>query len=101
MLTNASPVAVTDLKAECSLELQPAAVHLKSSHQQLADRLSSSETVSIPCFKAAGGSIPQTSGITLHVTLNYAVLGLRHAKQTFQFVAARSSDGFCRWVPKG
>jgi hypothetical protein len=100
-LSNVTPVPVTNLKAECSMELLPAAVPLHSSREQLADRLGSSDRVSIPCFQAGGGAIPQTSGMTLRVTVEYAILGLHHVKQDFRFVAARTSEGFCRWVQKG
>ena len=101
LLANDSPLPLTNLNAECTVELQPAAVRLQNSHQQLADRLSSKNNVTIPCFQGSGGSIPQTSGVTVQVTVNYAVFGIRHAQQTFSFVAARTNDGICRWVQKG
>jgi hypothetical protein len=101
LLTNSGPLPVTDVKTECTVELQPAAIKLHNSHQDLADRLASKKNVSIPCFQASGGSTPQTSGMTLHLTVNYAIFGIHHVQQTFSFVAARTTQGFCRWVQKG
>jgi len=40
-------------------------------------------------------------GVTLEVTVNFAVFGIGHVKQKFSFVAARNNDGICRWVQKG
>jgi len=100
MIANDSPIPVTDLNADCTVELQPAAVRLQNTHQQLADRLGSKNNVTIPCFAASGGSVPQVNGVTVHVTVKYAVFGIHHVEQTFQFVAARTKDGFCRWVLK-
>jgi hypothetical protein len=101
LLANSGPLPVTDVKAECTVELQPASIKLHNSHQDLADRLGAKKNVSIPCFQASGGSTPQTSGMTLHLTVNYAIFGIHHVQQTFSFVAARTTEGFCRWVQKG
>lgn len=100
LLANASHVAVTGLNADCSVELEPAAVHLQSSHHRLADRLGPDGEVSVPCFQTIGGATPQTSGMTMRLKLSYVMLGMRHVEQTFTFVAARNSDGVCRWVEK-
>lgn len=101
LLANDSPIPLTDLNAECTVELQPAAVRLQNVHQQLADRLGSKNQVTFPCFQASGGSVPSTTGITMHVTVKYAVFGIQHVEQTFLFVAARNTEGFCHWVQKG
>ncbi len=100
LLANDSPLPVTDVQADCTVELQPAAVRLQNNHQHVADRLSSRNQASIPCFQGSGGAVPQTNGVTVQVTVNYAVFGIGHLKQTFSFVAARTSDGLCRWVYK-
>jgi hypothetical protein len=101
LLTNDSPIPLTNVKAECTVELQTASVRLHNSHQDLADRLEAKKYVAIPCFQASGGSTPQISGMTLQLTVNYAIFGIHHVQQTFSFVAARTSEGFCRWVQKG
>jgi hypothetical protein len=101
LLTNAMYLPLTDLQADCSVVLEPASVNLRSSHQQLADDLGPNGAVSIPCFKPVGGATPQTSGMTMHVKLSYAVLGVRHVDQTFTFVAARTTNGVSKWVEKG
>jgi len=100
LLTNNSPIPLTDVRAECSVELHPAAIHLQDVHQQLAGRMDSKNRVTIPCFQNSGGAVPQTNGVTVHVTVKYAVFGIRHVQQTFSFVAARNSQGFCHWVYK-
>jgi len=101
LITNSSPLPLTNLNAECSVELQAASVSLQNSHLQLANRLGAKNEVTIPCFQSTGGAIPQTSGVTVRVTVNYAVFGIHHVQQTFSFVAARTSEGYCRWVLKG
>jgi len=101
LFTNATYVPVSNLRAECSVELQPAAVNLRNSHQQLAESLGPNGSVSIPCFKPVGGATPQTSGMTMNIRLSYAVLGIKHVGQTFTFVAARGTNGVSRWVEKG
>jgi hypothetical protein len=101
LLSNSGPLPITDVKAECTVELQPAAIKLHNSHQDLAERLGAKKNVSIPCFQASGGSTPQISGMTLRLTVNYAIFGIHHVQQTFSFVAARTTEGFCRWVQKG
>ena len=100
LLTNDSFVPLSDLKAECTVELQPAAVRLQDLHQQLAGKLGSKNQVAIPCFQASGGAIPHTTGTTVQVRVEYAVFGIHHVEQTFSFVAARTTQGFCRWVYK-
>jgi len=100
LITNDSPLPLTNLNADCSVEMQAASVQLHSSHAQLAERLGSKNQVTIPCFQGTGGTVPQTSGMTVHVTVSYAVLGIRHVQQSFSFVAARTSEGICRWVLK-
>jgi len=100
VLANDIPLAVTDLNADCSLTFGPTSAHLKDSHTQVTERLGSKSAVSVPCFQTGGGAVPQTGGVTLQVSVNYAVLGVRHVQQTFSFVAARTKDGFCRWVKK-
>ncbi len=100
LLANDSPLPITNVQADCTVELQPAAIRLQNNHQQIADRLSSKNQANIPCFQASGGAVPQTNGVTVQVTVNYAVFGIGHLKQTFSFVAARTSDGLCRWVYK-
>ena len=100
LLANASHLAVTSVNADCSVELQPAAVHLQSSHHVLAARLAPQDQVNVPCFQPIGGTTPQTSGMKMQLRLSYVMLGIRHVEQTFTFVAARNSDGVCRWVEK-
>lgn len=100
LIANGSHLAVRDLNADCSVELQPAAVKLRGSHEKLADSLTPQEQVSVPCFQAVGGATPQTSGMTMRLTLSYATLGIHHA-QTFIFVAARATDGVSHWVEEG
>jgi hypothetical protein len=101
LLANDSPIPLTNIKAECTVELRTASVRLHNSHQDLADRLEAKKNVAIPCFQSSGGSTPQTSGMTLHLTVNYAIFGIHHVQQTFSFVAARTQEGFCRWVQTG
>jgi len=100
LLANDSPIPLTDVHAECTVELQPAAVKLQSVQQEIAGRLDSKNQVTIPCFQSSGGAVPQTSGVTVKVTVKYAVFGIRHLTQKFSFVAARNTDGYCRWVYK-
>lgn len=100
LLTNDSPIPLTDVRAECTVELRQAAVHLQDVHQQLAGRMGSKNRVTIPCFQNSGGAVPQTNGVIVQVTVKYAVFGIRHVQQTFSFVAARNSEGFCHWVYK-
>lgn len=101
LLTNAVYLPLTDLRADCSVVLEPAAVNLRSSHQQVAESLGPNGAVSIPCFKAVGGATPQAGGMTMQIRLSYAVLGVRHVGQTFTFVAARTTNGVSKWVEKG
>lgn len=100
LLANASHLAVTDLNADCSVGLQPAGVQLRSSHQKLTERLAPNSELSVPCFQAAGGNVPQTSGMTMQLRLSYVMFGIRHVEQTFTFVAARNTNGVYRWVEK-
>jgi len=99
-LQNSSPAAVTDVVAECHLEFKPAAISLKEAHDHVADRLDYKNQVSMPCFQSAG-SIPQTNGMTLEVTVSYAVFGIRRTQQTFSFQAARTNEGIYRWFYRG
>ncbi len=101
LLTNSSPIPLNDVQAECSVDLQPSAVHLQNSQAQLADSLGSKAQVAIPCFQSAGGAVPQLRGTVLHMTVKYSVFGIRHLGQDFAFVAARTPDGFAKWVLKG
>jgi len=101
LLTNASPLPLSDVQAECSVELQPSAVNLHNSQQQLADSLGSKAQVTIPCFQGAGGAVPQIGGTTVHMKVKYAVFGIQHLEQDFAFVAARTPEGFAKWVLKG
>lgn len=101
LLTNASPIPLSDVQAECSVDLQPSAVHLQNSQQQLADSLASKAQVTIPCFQGSGGAVPQLRGTVVHMTVKYSVFGIRHVGQDFAFVAARTPEGFAKWVLKG
>ncbi len=100
LLANGSHLAVTDLAADCSVELQPAGISLRSTHQKLAERLAPNSQVGVPCFQAVGGSTPETRGMTMQLKLSYVMFGIRHVEQTFTFVAARNTNGICRWVEK-
>jgi hypothetical protein len=100
LLANDSPIPLTDVHAECTVELQPASVKLQSVQKEIAGRLDSKNRVTIPCFQSSGGGVPQTSGVIVNVTVKYAVFGIRHLQQKFSFVAARTTDGYCRWVYK-
>ena len=100
LLANNGPLPVTNVQAECTVELKPAAVRLQNVHQQIADHMGTRKQATIPCFQGSGGAVPQTSGVTVQVTVKYAVFGIGHLRQTFSFVAARTADGFCRWVYK-
>ncbi len=100
LVANGGYLPITNLTVDCSVELQPAAVRLQSSHQRLADRLSPKDEVSVPCFQSVGGAIPQTSGMAVQVKLSYALLGIRHLAQSFTFVATRNQNGVCRWAEK-
>jgi len=99
-LLNSSPAAVTDVAAECHLEFKPAAISLKEATNHVADRLDYKNQVSMPCFQTAG-SIPQTNGVTLEVTVSYAILGIHRTRQTFSFQAARTNEGIYRWFYRG
>jgi hypothetical protein len=100
MLRNIVPIPVTDLEADCRLEMASHAATLRTSHELLRTQLGSGERLQVPCMQAGGKSIPETSGLLMNVSLDYNVLGLRHVKQSFQFVASRTPEGFCRWFMK-
>jgi len=99
-LLNSSPAAVTDVAAECRLEFKPTSTSLKEAKDHVADRLDYKNQVSMPCFQTAG-SIPQTNGVTLEVTVSYAIFGIRRTRQTFSFQAARTNEGIYRWFYLG
>ena len=99
-LANNIPVSLSEVNVQCSAQLAAAAVPLQGSHSQLADRLEQGSTAPLPCFQKLGGSVPQTSGITMQVSVDYGVFGLPHKTQTFVFVAARTANGVSRWALK-
>lgn len=100
LLANGGLLALGDVNAECAMEIPAASLKLKDAHAQVAKTLAKSKQATIPCFQMAGGDVPQTSGMILHMTVSYAVLGVHHLQQTFTFVAARTENGYCRWVLK-
>jgi len=100
LLTNRSPLTLNNVQAECTVELQPSVVHSRNS-QQLTDALGSKGQATLPCFQAVGGATPQVRGAMVKMTVKYDVFGIRHVEQDFAFVAARTPEGYAKWVLKG
>jgi hypothetical protein len=100
LLTNRSPLTLNNVQAECTVELQPSVVHSHNG-QQLTDTLDSKGQVTVPCFQAVGGATPQVRGAMVKMTVRYDVFGIRHVEQDFAFVAARTPEGYAKWVLKG
>ena len=101
LLTNSSLLPLSKIQAECSVALQPSAAQVHNIQLQLAESLGSKAQVTIPCFQGVGGATPQVRGAMIRMTVKYEVFGIRHLKQDFSFVAARTPDGFAKWVLKG